>query len=216
MSKRFKSISVLFLFVVLAMQTQAQSHWGIKVGVNSAQLAEENYNLLDVPGYDELGVQLKNTDFSFHFGLLYHFEFAKIFFFQPEILMTSTKYEYNLNNTDQGVKIGDIIQNYRFLDFPLQVGIQKHPFQFGIGAVPQIVIDQDREFGGIGNIRSLEEDVTWAFTAGVGMDIFRLIKLEFRYENSSELLGRTVEIENENFNFGSRVNQWLISTTVTF
>lgn len=216
MKKCFKIVFLILPMYLGLPCLHAQSHWGIKVGVNSAQLAEEDYNFLDVPQYDDLKIQLKNTDFSFHFGLLYHFEIGRFLFFQPEILLTNTKYEYNINKVGQGNTLNNIVENYRFLDFPLQIGIRSHPFQFGIGAVPQIILDRDKSFGGVGDITSLEEDVTWAFTAGVGMDILKLIKLEVRYENSSELLGRKIEIENENFKFESRVSQWLISTTLTF
>lgn len=213
-----KNISIsLFLVLFTFSLSLAQSHWGIKAGLFSQSLAEDEFLFEDVANLQRLKLDLRDSDYGFQLGLLYHFQLGNIFFIQPELLFNSSNYDYTLESFQNG-NLDDVIFNetYRFLDFPLQIGLSPHPFQFGAGVVPQIFIGADSELNDETNIQQSFEDATLSWTASAGLDILRTIKLEIRYENSEELLGRTIVVNNDRYDFESRVEQWIFSLAITF
>ena len=207
----------LFLVLFTCTWSIAQSHWGFKAGLFSQSLAEDEFLFENVPNLQSLKLDLQESDYGFQLGLLYHFQLGNTFFIQPELLFNSSSYDYTLESFQNG-NLDDVIFNetYRYLDFPLQIGLSPHPFQFGAGVVPQIFIDADSELNDELNIQQSFEDATFAWTASVGLDILRTFKLEVRYENSEELLGRTIVINNDRYDFESRVEQWIFSLAITF
>ena len=213
-----KYILLPLLFLQLsASLVLAQSHWGIKGGLISQSLAQDEFLFQNVPSLESLKLDLREADYGFQLGMLYHFQLGNTIFIQPEMLFNSSKYEYTLQSFQNG-NFDDVIlqESYKYIDFPLQIGLSPHPFQFGAGVVPQIFLDAVSELNDVAGIQQSFDDVTFAWTASAGLDIFKTFKLEVRYENSEELLGRTIVVDKDRYDFDSRLEQWIFSLAIIF
>jgi hypothetical protein len=207
----------IFIFFLLFLQLQGQSHWGIKAGLVSQSLAEDEFLFDGDSSFDDFKLDVREADYGFQFGMLYHFEISNRVFIQPEILFNSSSHSYALDDLENG-NADDVIlkEKFAYLDFPVQLGLLFHPFQFGAGIVPQIMLDNSSELSDLQRFEQGFENVSYAWTAGAGIDIFKTFKFEVRYENSEELLGRTIIVDNERYDFDSRVSQWIFSLALIF
>jgi len=120
--KKILFVAVLLLSVSFA---NAQFNLGIKAGYNSS-LTFENMSSVTNGGYNLNSVQAEMWN-NFHAGLFARVGFGKVVYFQPELLYSIEKKNYQVSFTDAtnpgGVTL-DKFANISTVDIPLLVGLK--------------------------------------------------------------------------------------------
>ncbi len=183
-------ILIALLILPLGIITNAQIKFGIKAGVTSTSL--------------------KADDFIFQGGIFTRITILKLYV-QPELLFTSTNAELEVTQFLDEVEGESFIeeQSFRQIDFPIMVGYKFGPARFQLGPVGTIMLSSDPALDKIDeldNINVKEEfnGATWGYQVGVGLDIFKKLTIDLKYEGSLSKLGDGVNIGGEVQDFDSR------------
>lgn len=205
-----------FFLLSFTMLT-GQSHWGIKAGLTRGLLDEEEHFYRDLQSINDFSLQLKDYEYGLQLGLLYHFMIGKKFFIQAEGLFTQSKFTYSLKDLeDNSIFDKTLNEQFLYLGIPLQLGIHFHPIQIAAGVVPQFPISAEYDIEEEVNIEQEKTSVSLAFTSSIGINVLKTFKIEMRYENSDELLGRNIVLDDDTYDFTSRMSQFILSLSIVF
>lgn len=212
----------LVCILTLASVSQAQIKYGIRAGVSSSSLSLND--AISIVQSDnttqELKLKAQDSKLGFHFGGFAQISIAG-FFVQPELLLSSTggdvAVEDVLNNTKTIAK-----QRFLRMDIPLIAGMKFGPARIGIGPVASFNLSSNDELKNIiidevdgGNSASEKfETATWALQAGVGLDIFNKLVLDFKYEFGLSKLGKGITIDGKDYPFSQRNSQFIFSVGI--
>jgi len=207
-------ILIAILIIPIGLVTNAQIKFGIKGGITSTSIkADDVYNINETD-VDELVVKGKNSKIGFQGGIFTRITILKLYV-QPELLFTSTSAEVEvtqfLNDEVQSTDVFE--QKFRQIDFPILVGYKFGPARVQLGPVGSIMLSSDPALDKIDNIEVKEEfnGATWGYQVGVGLDIFKKLTFDLKYEGSLSKLGDGVTIGGEVQDFDSRNNKFIFT-----
>ena len=203
-----KKLLVLTLAALLVLPVFSQVKFGLKLGANTAT----------VPDYDiSSGTNnieaVKNAQWGIQAGAFLRVG-IKSFFLQPELMLASNTYEYNVS-TSTGSDL--LKQKFTRLEIPVLLGVKLGPLHLNVGpsaniqiGSPDALID-DPDFG------DLYRSATFGYQAGIGIDIFQRLVIDARYGGSlSERFGESVSIGDQTFNLDSRQPSFILSLGIMF
>jgi len=199
---------------------QAQLKFGVKAGITSTSIkVDEVITVDDASDIQELAIEGKNAKVGFQGGVFARITILKLYV-QPELLFTSTSGDVQVTSLLNDVQVESVIreQKFRQIDFPIMVGYKFGPARVQLGPVGTIMLSTDPSLDGFMNMDYKEEfnGATWGYQVGVGLDIFKKITIDVKYEGNLSKLGDGVKIGGETRNFDSRNSQLVATLGIMF
>ena len=201
----FLSIAAMFLFTTANAQL---FQYGIKAGVNFSTLAMDD--IMDInTGTEVYDLVIGESVTGYQVGVMTRINIA-MFFVQPELYFNA------VGGTVQKIVDGgatDLLDvNFNRFDIPLLVGVKLGPARLNAGPVGTFVIGSTNDLISIApELETLSNDFTWGFQAGIGLDLFKKLAVDLRYEGSLSKYGDTFAIGANNFDLDARPSSWIIS-----
>ncbi len=201
--KRLTLLGILILFT--SINIEAQLRLGLRGGINTAYFSAKEILT------DDFRLNMHNdASVGFHGGFMMQVSFFGIFI-QPELLLSSINSEVMVSDLQAGGLMDQIKeQKYTKLDFPVLIGKRFGPARVGVGPVGTIVLGTKSELKQFG-FKEHFNSATFGYQAGVGLDIFKRLALDIKYEGNLSKLGSGITVGGEKRKFDSRSRQFIVS-----
>ena len=204
-----KKLLFIFSFTLIVTASQAQLlKFGIKAGANSASF---KFDEIDSP--DAILTQASEAQWGFHAGVMLRIKIAMLYI-QPEAYFTSTggKYTYDDQNNPSA---GEVIKSFDMnrIDIPLLIGFTLGPIRINAGPAGHMILSHSSD---LDDIKADVKGMTWGYQAGLGVDLFKKLTIDARYEGNLSSLGETITIGGTDFATDMRTSQFLISLGYMF
>ena len=199
MKKLFFVIAISMIFSISNAQLLK---FGIKAGANSS-----SFKLDEIDSPDAILTQATDANWGFHAGVFLRIKIAMLYL-QPEVYFTSMggKYYYQDPASSAVDELKTIDMNR--VDIPLLIGFKLGPIRINAGPSGHLVLSHSTDLEGLtANINGM----TWGYQAGLGIDLFKKLTLDARYEGNLSSLGESVTIGGSDFNTDMRTSQFLVS-----
>lgn len=201
----------LVLVVSMAVMATAEAQifkYGLKGGIGFSSLSME-----DITGISDAGgaYDLVTGDavMGYHFGVQTRIKIAMLFI-QPEAYFDvggGTFEKVLANGTTE-------ILNTRFsrIEIPVLVGVKLGPVRINAGPAGSIILSETTDLTELQpDFTLFNNAMTWGFQAGLGIDLFKKLSLDARYEGSLSRLGESLTIGETEFALDARPSVWIIS-----
>ena len=190
--KKLFTLTLLLFFIGLSAEAQIFTI-GPKLGISNTTLSlKENAEKY----------QSGESKYSYHGGV-----FARIkitgFYIQPEAYFNSVNGEYTDATDPNDIKTLEFNQNK--IDMPILFGWKMGPLRINAGPVASFNLDDEVDTSSTNSAVSEYKSAVFAYQAGIGVDISKLI-IDLRYEGN--LSNQAVLGSNEG---NVRVNQIMLS-----
>lgn len=200
----FLTITAMFLFTTANAQL---FQYGLKAGLNFSTLSMDDLTI--GTGAEAYDLITGESVTGYQVGIMTRINVAMVFV-QPEVYFNAVGGTVQKVATGGATELLDVTFN-RF-DIPLLVGVKLGPARLNAGPVGTYVISSDSELRTIApELETLSGDFTWGFQAGIGLDLFRKLALDARYEGSLSRFGDSFEIAGLPYSFDARPSSWIIS-----
>lgn len=209
-----KVLFVMIASLLFTVSADAQLFQiGVKGGVNFSQLAMD-----DITGIQEGGdvYDLITGDMvaGYQVGLQSRINIAA-FFVQPEVYFNAVKGSVE-KVVDGGANAMLDVEFNRF-DIPLLVGVKLGPARINAGPVGSAVVSSANELTEIDpELESLSNSFTWGYQAGIGVDLFKKLSIDARYEGSLTKFGDSFDIDGQDFTLDARPRQIIVAVGYWF
>jgi hypothetical protein len=205
--KKIAILSIAVLFVSVSANAQL-FQYGLKGGINFSSISmDEITGITD--GAQVYDLATGETVRGYQVGLMTRFNIAMAFV-QPELYFNTTG-----GAVEQVVQGGvNEMLNVQFnrLDIPLLAGIKFGPARINVGPVGSVMISSVNELTEISqDLETLSGSFTWGFQAGIGLDIFKKLAVDARYEGSLSKYGDSFTVGGLEHSFDARPTQWIIA-----
>jgi hypothetical protein len=200
------------MFVFTTSEAQIFKY-GLKAGIGFSSLKFEDITGIS-DGSDVYDLVTGDAVMGYHFGVQTRIKIAMLYI-QPEAYFNAGG-----GTVEQVLDNGATeVLNVRFsrIDIPVLVGVKLGPVRLNAGPTGAIALKETTD------LTELEPDytlftktMTWGFQAGVGVDLFKKLSIDARYEGSLSQLGESLNIGGSEFALDARPSQWIISLGVWF
>jgi hypothetical protein len=210
--KKLILIIAAFLFISTASEAQIFKY-GLKAGVGFSSLKFE-----DITGISDGGevydLVTGESVLGYHIGVQTRIKIAMLFL-QPEAYFNAgggTVEQVMDNGATELLNV-----NFSRIDIPVLVGVKLGPVRLQLGPTGAIVLKESTDLTELQPDYTLfTKTMTWGFQAGLGVDLFKKLSLDARYEGSLSQLGETLTLGGSEFALDARPSQWIISLGVWF
>ncbi|MGB4292212.1 MAG: outer membrane beta-barrel protein [Bacteroidales bacterium] len=203
-----KKLFVLLFVLLMTIPAFSQVKFGIKAGAATAT----------VPKYDlSTGTTnieaMKDAAWGFHGGLFLRLTLLGVYI-QPEAYLATNTYEYKVTTgTIEDIKK----QTFNRLDIPVLVGFKLGPLRLNAGPAAAIQIGTPKALIDDPDFEEMYRGATFGYQAGLGIDLFKKITLDARYEGSlSGKFGEAVTIGSQTFKLDQRQPSFVLSVGLIF
>lgn len=201
--KKIAIISIAVLFLSVAANAQLLQ-FGAKAGINFSTLQMD-----DITGITE-GSQVYDlvtgeSVTGYQAGLMARVNIAMLFV-QPEVYFNTTG-----GVVEQVVEGGanQLLEvKFNRVDIPLLVGLKLGPARINAGPVGSAMISSTNELKSISqDLETLTGGLTWGFQAGVGVDLFKKLAIDLRYEGALSQYGDSFTVGGSDYALDARPTQ---------
>lgn len=211
-----KTVLALLFIAGISGYTFGQLSFGIKGGLNYSKLAFSDVSNV-VSGTTTYSLSQDQSFQGFHIGIQTRIKIFSLFL-QPELLFNTSGGKVLVETTSGSQIIQEVKQvKYNKIDLPVLVGLKFGPARVNAGPVASVVLSSDSQLGdAISGLKTTSKNATIGFQAGVGLDIFKFLTLDARYEGGLSKLGDKLTVGGTNYAFDSRSSKWLLSVGFWF
>ncbi|MCF8225813.1 MAG: PorT family protein [Bacteroidales bacterium] len=204
--KKILILIVAGTFIFITSNAQI-FQYGIKAGVNFSSLPMDDITVTTPTETYDLVTGESAT--GYQAGLMTRIKIAMVFV-QPELYFNFSGGSVKKVLESGGEEYMDI--RFNRIDIPLLAGVKFGPARINIGPVGSVVISSTNELTEISqSLETLHEGLTWGFQAGIGLDLFKKLTIDARYEGSLSKYGDAFTIDNTDYNFDARPRQWIFA-----
>ncbi len=209
-----KVLFVMIASLLFTVSADAQLFQvGVKGGVNFSQLAMDDITGIQ-EGSDVYDLITGDMVAGYQVGLQSRINIAA-FFVQPEVYFNAVKGSVE-KVVDGGANAMLDVEFNRF-DIPLLVGVKLGPARINAGPVGSAVVSSVNDLQEIApELESLSNSFTWGYQAGVGVDLFKKLSIDARYEGSLTKFGDSFDIGGEDFTLDARPRQIIVAVGYWF
>lgn len=203
--------SILFILcLAMGLALQAQVKLGVRLGVATTSLNEE-----DLSSLNELDVALKDASYGINGGLVLQINLGN-FMIQPEILFNSSQVDYNVSDVGNGIVDSLFKEKFQNLDIPILLGYKLGGFlRLHAGPVGHVLINNTSELTDLQGYKEKFNNFTWGWQAGFGIDIGKLM-IDMRYEGNFNKYGDHFEFFGTEYEFDQSPARFLVSLGYLF
>ena len=203
--------SILFILcLAIGLALQAQVKLGVRLGVATTSLNEE-----DLSSLNELDVALKDASYGVNGGLVLQINLGN-FMIQPEVLFNSSQVDYNVSDVGNGIVDSLFKEKFQNLDIPILLGYKLGGFlRLHAGPVGHVLINNTSELTDLQGFKEKFNNFTWGWQAGFGIDIGKLM-IDMRYEGNFNKYGDHFEFFGTEYEFDQSPARFLVSLGYLF
>jgi hypothetical protein len=161
--------------------------------------------------------KLKGANYGIHGGLFLRVGISKIYI-QPEILLATRSNEYTVRNITAPNPVDSIVkQKFNRLEIPVMIGFKLGPLRLNAGPSASILINSPAGLIKNNDFKTLYSNMTFGYQAGAGIDIFKKLTIDLRYEGSLKKYQNKIENTlGTAVNLDDRPNAFLLSVGIIF
>lgn len=183
----------------------AQIYAGLKLGLGATGFDEKQINILGPDGLQRFGLVLRDGSYSIHGGLMIRASLGKVFFIQPEWLLQSNTTNYSLHDLAAPGSPAQLLnEKYQHLHMPLMLGIRRGAFRLQAGPQGHVFLSSRSDLSRVEGYQEAFRATTLSWVAGAGIDIWKTLTLDLRYEGSLDGLGDHIRFFGQSYSFEDR------------
>ncbi len=204
-----KSIVILFV-LFLAAPLFSQVEFGLKAGL-STDFTFTNLDLKQT-NVDVVLQKAKEAEWGFHGGAFMRISISS-FFIQPEFLLATATNSLTYEGVVGGNPVKELVdQKFTKLNIPVMVGLKLGPLRINGGPAASILIDDLSELTDIATYKK----AAFGYQAGLGVDLFKKLSIDLRYEGNLNQFGEEITIGGQTFPFDHRTGALLVQLGYIF
>ena len=195
------------LAFLLAAPIYSQVKFGIKAGASTDfTFTDQTFANTDVTIQS-----LQNAEWGFQGGIFMRASFAGLYI-QPELLFATATNSVSYDDVAAGG--GEVIYNQKFnkLNLPVLLGFKLGPVRINAGPAASVLITDPKEIIQGATYKKM----TFGYQAGVGIDLFKKLTLDLRYEGNLNQFGDQIVISNQTFTLDDRTGAILLHAGFIF
>jgi len=205
-----KRIIVAILALVLAAPLFSQVKFGLKAGV-STDFTFTNLDLSQA-NVDVILQNAKSAEWGFQGGAFMRVSFAG-FYVQPEFLLATATNSLTYEGVVDGQPVDELLeQKFTKLNIPVLLGFKLGPVRINAGPAASILLSEPADMVDIATYKT----ATFGYQAGVGLDLFKKLTLDVRYEGNLNQFGNDITIGGETFTLDDRTGALLLQVGFIF
>jgi hypothetical protein len=212
---------IAFLFVVgifsLGIASAQNVNFGLKGGLTFSTLNFDDVTNI-VSNASSYDLESDEAFMGYHFGAFARIEVFSLYI-QPELYFTTSGGKVLVEETpDAGSVVRSVREiKYNKIDLPVLVGFKIGPVRANAGPVATVLLSEDNGVEDIiPELEALSKTATVGLQAGVGVDLFKFLTIDYRFEGSLSKYGDKFTIGGADYAFDSRANIHLISLGIMF
>lgn len=211
-----KFIFLTLLSTMISVTAFAQLRFGIRGGFNDINAKGDPLTVIDQTGKEVLEVALDRTKTGLLGGLVIQAKIGRKFVFQPELLLSSSNYEYQVVDlTDPSIILGEKKESFRYFDIPVLLGWHFGPLRLQAGPSAHIHVNSASDLVDLDFYRENIDNFTFGWLGNIGLDIWSFM-LDVRYEGNLTRFGNSFQVGNTVFQFDERPSRWVFSIGYLF
>jgi hypothetical protein len=206
-----KKILVLLLVVIITAPAFSQLKFGVKAGA-STDFTFTNQTITSGTTTKVVVENAKNAEWGFQGGVFMRASLLGLYV-QPELLLAtatnSTKYSGEVN----GTTIDEIVnQRFTKVNIPVMVGFKVSMLRVNVGPVASFLINSPKDLMDGESYKK----ATFGYQAGIGVDLFKKITLDARYEGNLNQYGNKVTLGGTDYKLDDRTGALILSVGLIF
>jgi hypothetical protein len=204
-----KLIVIAFAFL-LAAPLFSQVKFGLKAGV-STDFTFTNLDLSQA-SVDVIVQNAKSAEWGFQGGAFLRVSFAGLYL-QPEFLLATAANTLTYEGVVDGQPVDELLeQKFTKLNIPVLLGVKLGPVRLNAGPAASILLSEPADMTEIATYKT----ATFGYQAGIGVDLFKKLTLDVRYEGNLNQFGDGITIGGETFEFDDRTGALLVHVGLIF
>ena len=201
---------LVFVFVLsCSFAASAQFTFGIRGGLSSTDFTPKDLVILNKNDVKQFKISVDDAKYGFHLGLYTRFQKNHLFI-QPEVLLTSNKIDYRVEDFENTLGSTIKSERYNFVDVPVNVGYKLGPLRIQAGPIGHFHIGNVSELKDLKGYREKFETMTWGVQYGFGLDIWRT-SLDFKWERNFNNYQDNIVFDDVRYDFNDTPNRFVIS-----
>ncbi len=204
-----KKILVILFALMLTVPLFSQVKFGLKAGAST----DFTYTNQTLQGTDfEVILQnAKDAEWGFQGGAFLRASFAGLYV-QPEILLATATNSISYDDVEGGG--APVIYNQKFtkLNIPVMIGLKVAFLRVNAGPAASILITDTKEV----ILGATYKRATFGYQAGLGLDLFKRLTVDVRYEGNLNQFGDQITIAGETFTLDDRTGALLLQVGLIF
>jgi len=205
-----KKIIVIILALLLAVPGFSQVKFGLKAGI-STDFTFTNLDLSQA-SVDVVLQNAKSAEWGFQGGAFMRVSFSGLYL-QPEFLFATATNSLTYEGLVDGQPVDELLeQKFTKLNIPVLLGFKLGPVRLNAGPAASILITEPSSLTDIATYKT----ATFGYQAGIGLDLFKKLTLDVRYEGNLNQFGESITIGGESFELDDRTGALLIQVGLIF
>jgi hypothetical protein len=211
-----KKLIVIVVAAFIVLPSFSQLNWGIKAGLSTNSISMEQVKSIPATGGNYTIAALKSATYGFHGGLFFRLTIFGLYV-QPEVLIATSENKYNVTNPGS-VQLNEVTQSLTKLSIPVMVGLKFGPLRINAGPAANVQIGSPKALITDTNFKDLQSKTTIGYQAGLGLDIFKKITIDVRYEGNLKKYQNQIQnlTGSTKINLDNRPNAFLFSLGLLF
>ena len=210
-----KKLFAIILVVLIAIPAFSQIKFGIKAGVSTTNLSMATLKTITSGTTSYTVDALTTAKYGFHGGIFIRLSLLGIYL-QPELLLSTRTNEYTVKNVQTSAST-IVKQTFNKLDIPVMLGLRLGPLRLNAGPAASLLINSPKELIDSPDFKNMYSRMTIGYQAGLGLDIFKTLTFDLRYEGSLKKYQNQIEnLAGTTFNLDDRTNAFLFSVGLMF
>jgi hypothetical protein len=211
-----KRTILIFLAFIVALPAFSQVKFGLKAGVSTTNLKMSDLKTL-VSGDKSFTVEaLKTAKYGFHAGAFVRVSLAG-FYLQPELLFASRTDVYQVTDLSNPLQSIEQKQQFNRLDLPVMLVVHLGPLIINAGPSARLLINSPKDLITNPDFKTMYNNLTFGYQAGIGVDFLKRITVDLRYEGSlSRYQTKVEEAGGSTIKLDDRPNAFLLSVGIVF
>jgi len=205
-----KKIIIIILAVVLAAPLFSQVQFGLKAGVST----DFTFTSLDLSqaSVDVVLEKAKSAEWGFQGGAFMRASFAGLYI-QPELLLATATNSLTYSGVVDGQPVDELLeQKFTKVNIPVLVGFKLAFLRVNAGQAASILIHDPGELVDGATYKK----ATFGYQAGLGLDLFKKMTIDLRYEGNLNQFGDEITIGGQNFVLDDRTGSLLVQVGIIF
>jgi len=210
--KRIFGIILIATALTTAINAQFLK-FGLCAGLSSSSVHFNDVKNV-VSGSTSYDIVASNASVGFHFGLFGRIKIANVFI-QPELLFTSSGGQVKVTDLTTNTSVVKD-QKFNKIDIPVLAGLKFGPARIEVGPVASFMLSQKTDFFDASAYKADFKKATIGYQAGVGLDFFKAVTLDLKYEGSLSKIGNGITVGGNSYPYDSRNSQLILSLGLFF
>jgi hypothetical protein len=205
-----KKIIVIIFALIVAVPGFSQVKFGLKAGI-STDFTFTNLDLSQA-SVDVILQNAKSAEWGFQGGAFMRVSFSGLYL-QPEFLLATATNSLTYEGLVDGQPVDELLeQKFTKLNIPVLLGVKFGPLRINAGPAASVLIAEPSDLTDIATYKS----ATFGYQAGIGLDLFKKLTIDVRYEGNLNQFGESINIGGETFEFDDRTGALLIQVGLIF